>query len=350
MPLIRFPTVKGLVYTIDLSKITDRENPRVVEAAIRDSIQEPTVIDWGDGSPLETVSTGAFHEHTYAAGAGDVFTVVIRSATGHLPRCKFSADSNQNINPPTKNLTHAVTSIDHFAGWCGLAAGSAGNYMLMRTANLQYADPRYVCGAFWTSMSEACPYSGFRMSGDVFSFEFQSSTDFGYAFSNCRGLTGKTPKLHDGVTRLAYTFQSCIELTELGDLPSSITNWAYAFHNCYQMVGQFPDISSATGGMANTFYSCTKLAGPIPDIPSGVTSLKSAFYNCRSATAFPENIANTITDVSNTFESCFGLNIVENSAPELWNSANYPSITASTQCFKGLTNLSNYADIPSGWK
>ena len=103
-------TPKGLVYTIDLSKIADRANPRTVEAPIYGGIQEPTIIEWGDGTS-DTVTTGSFPTHTYAEGTGNIFTVTLRSATGHLPDLILSQGDQYNSTSPNANVTLAVIHV-----------------------------------------------------------------------------------------------------------------------------------------------------------------------------------------------------------------------------------------------
>ena len=76
--------------------------------------------------------------------------------------------------------------------------------------------------------------------------------------------------------------------------------------------------------MANLFFSCKSLTGEIPE---------NLFKNCTKVTSF-----------SAAFYNCKGL---IGAAPELWKREN---VTSSVECFDGCTGLSNYADIPAGWK
>ena len=171
MPLIRFPTVKGLVYTIDLSKIADRENPRTVEAPIRESVQEQTIIDWGDGeSSIVNVGDTTYPSHTYAAEG--VYTVVMRSATGHLPLIVFYLDTGTAA--ATHNISYAVVSVDHFAGDTGNPNGTTGIvFFLRRCINCTYTDTRILGLSKWTSISTSCFYTSSLMQPvESFCFDF----------------------------------------------------------------------------------------------------------------------------------------------------------------------------------
>ena len=180
----------GLVYTIDLSKIADRENPRTVEAPIAGEIQTNAVIDWGDGTS-ETITSGTFQTHTYAAGAGDVFTIVIRNATGHLPLIYFSLDNSDTVNT-NKSVTMAVTSIDHFSGWSGGSSARGIPGAFRNTRNMAYIDPRLTGLPRWNDLRVLMRYSAIEQDGESFCFDFANyNTTFQASFYNAANLTGK---------------------------------------------------------------------------------------------------------------------------------------------------------------
>ena len=202
MPLIRFPTVKGLVYTIDLSKIADRANPLVVEAPIRGEIQEPTIIEWGDGtsSTIQTTDS-AYPAHTYAAAG--IYTVVIRSATGHIPFCAFN-NTYDSASEPTYNITYAVISIDHVAGWLGADGFSSLPPYCTRCLNLTYVDTRWAGQSrldHMFNMFQQC----INLEQDIQSFCFdfcaaRSASGFNAIFFNCVKLYGSPEGLLDKST------------------------------------------------------------------------------------------------------------------------------------------------------
>ena len=80
----------------------------------------------------------------------------------------------------------------------------------------------------------------------------------------------------------------------------------------------------------------------------GAVHFNFVFSGCSSLTAIPADICSyhpAATVFSNMFDGCVSLT---GPAPELWN--RIPAPTNGTYCFRGCTGLSNYADIPAGWK
>ena len=214
----------GLVYKIDLSKIADRANPRTVENAIHAQTSAGGyTIDWGDGTTEVYAANSAVHPtHTYAEGAGDVFTVVIRSATGTIPRPQFcnSLSNSENTNP-TFNLTLAVVSIDHFAGWAGTQSSEGNNGYNYACKSLTYTDPRFFGLPRWRSARWAFKQSGITQPLASFCFDF------------C---------VADGEYTYEHTFHSA---QVSGDIPAGI----------------FAQ-NTASKSFAATFYGCSALTGP----------------------------------------------------------------------------------------
>ena len=80
----------------------------------------------------------------------------------------------------------------------------------------------------------------------------------------------------------------------------------------------------------------------------GVLGFNFMFKGCLGLTSIPADICNYqpgATVFSNMFDGCVSLG---GPAPELWN--RIPTPTDTTYAFRGCTGLSNYADIPAGWK
>ncbi len=76
-------------------------------------------------------------------------------------------------------------------------------------------------------------------------------------------------------------------------------------------------------------------------------SIYYGFQNCTSLKQIPADFFNNISnlrDVESMFENCTSLT---GNAIELWNNSN---IEYHENCYKGCTNLSNYDQIPEGWK
>ena len=265
MPLIRFPTPAGLVYTIDLSKIADRENPRTVEAPVGGEIQEPVVIEWGDGSS-EVVSSGTFPVHTYTDGTGDVFTVTLRSATGHLPFCYFNTDG-KDMEPTAAAITTALISIDHFAGWMGNNSLRSYGSGIRHTINLEYVDPRIVGLPKYSRLANALQYSGIEQPLRSFCFDFVTQSDsFAATFYRCYGISGPMPSdlfdQHKLVTTFSQTFGYC----------SGLTGAPYIFWKADGSLDtdKFPILSTGT----NAYMECSAaIRAQVPAVYGGTMTV-----------------------------------------------------------------------------
>ena len=212
---------KGLRYTIDLTKIADRANPRTVEAPFAGQFTEPTFIEWGDGTTtLVPITQTGEVSHTYPDGTGDNFTVVIRSATGHLPKIAFN--QNPAAQSPSLNVSYATVSIDHFAGWLG--NNSLANGSCIRTCyNVKYVDPRYLGSPKWNALAYAAGIissvgseMALEQPIESFCFDFTALVNASGLFSNCIHLTGNVwPEILATATlsvNFSYIFHRCVNL------------------------------------------------------------------------------------------------------------------------------------------
>jgi len=327
--LIRFPTPKGLKYTIDLANIAHRTAPRTVEAPIEGWIAEPTVIDWGDGT-TETVQPGsaAFPTHTYAEGQ-DVFTIVIRSATGHLPKIRFAANSYDSDQPEKFAITKAVTAISHFAGEQGTSTVLVVHMLCKGASSLTYVDPRYAGYYKYSALMQV--FSGCSsLAQDIktFNFSFADQAEdsaFNATFYNCSGLTGSIPEgLFANNTQaksFSRVFYGCTGLT--GSIPEGLfanntlingNGLGYVFCDCTGLTGSIPEGLFANNTLATvmegTFYNCSGLTGSIPE---------GLFDNCHSL---------------KTVSSCFrSLNKLTGAPYVFWDAIKHPDITDSADCY-----------------
>ena len=251
---------KGLVFTVDLSKLADRELPegseltvdeyrRTVEAPIAGEIQELTYIDWGDGSAptiLETTDS-AFPTHTYEAVG--VYTVKISSATGHLPLVTFAIrGSDAEGQAPTYNMTWALVSLDHFAGWSGGQSATSALAICNGAKNLKYCAPRWVGQPRFTNLWSLFKYCGeLEQNIQSFCFDFSQATVIQQTFTLCTKLTGSPEGIFDALTGIEQFFAAFSSCTSLSPPPfvfwkadgsldtdkfPNLTNANYAYSLC----------------------------------------------------------------------------------------------------------------------
>ena len=247
---MRRGVTKGLRFTIDLSKISGR----TMEAPIGGEIQEPTVIDWGDGTS-ETITDGTFPEHTYADGAGDVFTITIRSATGHLPFCYWAKEAS-DIDTPSGPFTFGTISIDHFAGLLGRQTARSYGSGIRNTRNLKYCDPRITGLSRWTSFASTFRTSGIEQNIGSFCFDFcESVSTISGMFYGCK-ITGTIPPgLFDNcqaVTSVKNAFNGCSYLP-----PPPYLFWEKDFPVLAETTDCYAGCSSAMLAQVPTDYGGT---------------------------------------------------------------------------------------------
>ena len=142
----------------------------------------------------------------------------------------------------------------------------------------------------------------------------------------------------------------------------------FLFSNCTGLTavpeGLFanrPGVTSFEG----CFYDCTGLtaipAGLFANCPA-VTSFKDCFGVCTGLTAVPEGLfANCpgVTSFEGCFYGCTGLTgetpytMVDGKKIKLWERSpenGFTKVTSRVDCFGVCTGLSDYAEIPAGWK
>jgi hypothetical protein len=132
-------------------------------------------------------------------------------------------------------------------------------------------------------------------------------------------------------------------------------NWASlerAFFGCAGMTNGGP-ACPAMPSVTSLFYAwrgCTGLtAAPDVSALTNVTTLYAAWYNCTGLTSAPA-LPTSSTALTTTTSAFQGNAKMGGSVVELWNTNLFPNVTAYANTFTGCTNLSNYADIPNGWK
>lgn len=303
------------------------------------------LIDYGDGSKYRiTSATDSNATHAYATPG--IYTIVI---SGNCPAISFKAvpDSKDklvelvqwgatgfenidfknatnlagNIPTPTKNSLNKLMSVGSLFSGCVSLTGEIPENLFYESTELRSVSSTFLgC----TNLTGTIPETLFDRNPNI--------EHFSWTFNQCKGLTGEIPKDLFKNNKEATTFEA-------------------TFYECENLTGQIPkDLfknSTKVTSFLSTFYGCKNLTGEIPanlfaNNPL-VENVKQAFYKCERLnkiydTMFDNN--EKITDFSSTFKYCTAL---EGNAPDIWNRE---GITA-TSCYKGCSNLSNYASIPT---
>lgn len=190
-------------------------------------------------------------------------------------------------------------------------------------------------------------------------------------FSNCQHLT----HLDDGCTlprtlgvraagTLNWMFQNCVDLVSLGNsfkLPDAVYDAQESFVNCSKLAAVpfvFPEAFSTNNGkLTRCFQYCHKLTLPATFVlPYNSQYYESAFEQCYDIVndvdkLIPSNwdsYSRSDVKFMSCFRACSGL-IGNAPGARLWNASNI-TWNSTRYAFGGCTGLSNYSDIPDGWK
>lgn len=195
------------------------------------------------------------------------------------------------------------------------------------------------------------------------------------AFSNYNKLTtlpnGPMPQ-YNNLTSLENLFYGTIITTipnGIFDKNTQIVNFSQTFRECYSISSIPTDLfkfNTSVTSFAGVFYSCTNITTIPPDLFRYNTScldFRLALYYCYKS-KLPSELfyrageqSNRFLNQSVLFDYFFWRPVNQGQqgvAPDLWNCDYGTGTPVKTGCYGGPGNsaasLSNYADIPAGWK
>ena len=198
-------------------------------------------------------------------------------------------------------------------------------------------------------------------------FNGNTSWDFGFPvlFGECGSLTAIPEKLFANNTEVRHfgmVFASCTGIT-------SIPEKLFANNTKVRYFGRMPENPSDFGyalALLSVFFGC----GGITSIPEklfannpNVTDFAFVFSGCASLQSIPAGLFDNNRKAT-VFESTFGVcesltgespyTMIGDKKVHLYERSNYPDQFATpimySKCFYSCTGLSDYAQIPSGWK
>ena len=209
-------------------------------------------------------------------------------------------------------------------------------------------------------------------------------TSFSTTFQDCAGLTSIPEGLFDNNTKVT-NFGSTFWGTYITEIPAGlfdsfteVTDFGYTFAFCEALTsipeGLF-DKCVKVESFGSTFQDCTGLAS----IPEGlfdkcteVTNFRGTFANCEGLTSIPTGLFDYNTKVTQfagtyingTFSGCTALTgespytIInvngEDKKVHLYERSQYPEYFTAPEyygkTYYKCTGLTDYANIPSGWK
>jgi hypothetical protein len=271
-------------------------------------------VDWGDGSPIQNVTTSTSPTHTYpTTGQYEI------KITGSFPRI-YIANNATERGKLLKVLNWGNVNFRTFQD----AFYGCNNLSELPNGPITGAD----------SVASHAFYSAFRnctsivsLSVDLFRYNtLASAFAFDQTFSGCTSLVSLPVDLfrYNTLVDLQGFYRTFFACTSLTSLP----NYLFRYN-----------IRATTNGFRETFYDCTKL-----ELNKWIF-----FAPGEESTRF----LNRVSD----FRGCFSRTAytgIQGEAPELWNCDFGTATPATTGCYGGagnsLSSLSNYNEIPASYK
>lgn len=327
-------------------------------------------VDWGDGTPIETISAyQARVNHTYT----DAGTYQVRMS-GTCERVYFFNDAAKN----------RLKSVDNL--------GSMGWYYVNKMFYTCYQLTSFTVGTAvlpnLTSLVGMFDLLSALTTLDITGLETGILTDISLMFQTCSGLTSisglsviDTSSVTDAsgmfkgaaniisldlstwdfssIETISNMFHTCYDLTTLS-LPdftnsSSLTTMLYAFYSCISLgsldfgTANFTSLST----LQYTFQSCTTLTSIDFGAVTGgaLISIQRAFDNCYDlVTADLSGFTfSNLTDASYAFNTCYDLTTVDFGNA---NSPDFSSVTSTAymfeDCYVNLASTSMFNNVSFG--
>jgi len=307
--------------TLREAKLANLEMPFCIQ-----QMAGTVVIDWGDGSAPETITSAGIYSHLWQVSEYPANVVIdieyIPSGSTKLVLGRADGSTTYGLFNNETYYASCVTKVE-FGNNVDFLTYSATfkNCKWLREINI----PDNV-----TSISGSAFQNCRNLTLTVLPDSITSIG--GYAFQNCTNLA--LTVLPDGITSIgSYAFSGCTNLA-LTVLPDGITSiGSYAFSGCTNLaLTVLPDSITSIGGYA--FQNCTNLALTV--LPDSITSIgNGAFAGCTNLalTVLPDGV----TSISNNaFYGCTSLYIID--------------LTAFTdpQSIPTLANANAFQGIPAG--
>ena len=213
------------------------------------------VVDWGDGSNEDAVTSGALITHTYAAAG--TYTILIKADCyrfqfGVVPNHELVYDSNGN--------------------WDALGNITTGDGMFPNCINA------------------------------VFNFSElpKGMTISSYMFFNCKKATLPLTSLPPGLTNAAGMFFYCPKAQlDLQELPASLSgSISTMFYHCIKAKLNFTTLPNGITSAHSTFRDCYEAELPITSLPESLVTMTGIFEACKKArihlTRLPDGISGSL--------------------------------------------------------
>ena len=296
---------------------------------------EDCVVDFGDGT-TQTFTGNNITSVRHNYSEWDIYTIKI---TGNHSTFRASTNTIEIIQ-----ISNSITNCSHMFSTCSITE---------IPSTLTIPNSVTDCSVMFANCSKITTIpSTFTIPNSV--------TNCSLMFSYCSSLTSipSTFTLGNSVTDCSDMFSNCSGLTAISltfTIPNSVTNCARMFDNC--SITEIPEtftLGNSVTDCSGMFRGCSSLTA-IPEtliIPNSVTDCAYMFRDCRNLTSDISNIWPSAWNYTGAifidymFYNCSKV-VGTVPADKLWNSG---KTFFSSGCFTNCTSLTNYDDIPAGWK
>ena len=255
------------------------------------------VIDWGDGTSEDAVTSQASISHTYSS-AGTY-------------KIKVEADCYKFYFG--LNTTYAPLIYDSNGNWDAIGNITNASDMFSGCTNAVFA--------FKSLPSRLTTASGM--------------------FRGCANARLSLTSLPAGITTATQMFSGCVaSILQLTSLPSGLTKASGMFSGCINATIPITSLPVGLIESSSMFYGCENAQLALTTLPSGLTNCNAMFYKCKKALLALTSLPNGLTDCTNMFSDCVNSTLPLTSLPD--------SITKARGMFGSCRNAElNLTALPS---
>lgn len=170
--------------------------------------------------------------------------------------------------------------------------------------------------------------------------------NFGNCFAVCESLQTIPEQLftlNEQATNFERCFEACIALTTIPRKLFAGNIKAQKFFNCFSRCSELttiPEQLFVNNKVATDFDSCFKSCTKV--------KLNSNIF-CDEAAEKQTRFLNKSVKFNSCFEGCASANTDGGTVPALWSYEYGTGTVTNVNCFKGVTNVNNYSEIPEMW-
>lgn len=257
-------------------------------------------VDWGDGSAVENLATGATAQHIYSWSDLPASSLTSRGYRQAIIR--ITPQSGADLTNINLNVKHSQAGLvnSYSTGWLELKYNTPSLTGFLNIGSGAIVRQRHLERVQFLALGSVSAYQAFNLCSGLIQLDFpantlvtangalfceearslkvgptvntSSVTDFQRAFQNCSSLTSIPLYSLGSCANISAAFSGCVALKEIPALNlSAVTNFASTFLNCQSL-----SRVRATGINATvSFANCSLSAAALDEIYTNLSSTGS---------------------------------------------------------------------------